>query len=73
MENSSCSPSTIVSAPSRSAETSLGWDQVVRAGWRPRYLWFEIAGGSRAIIPLRAIDDRDSLEQLFRDQGKLSS
>lgn len=57
---------------SGSAKTSLAWDQIQRAGWRPRYFWFELASGSRAIVPERAIDDRAPLSELFRKHGKLS-
>ncbi|MBW2528925.1 MAG: YcxB family protein [Deltaproteobacteria bacterium] len=54
------------------AETSLGWTEIVRAGWRPTYLWFEFASGARAIVPRRAIEDRDALDALLRDKKKLS-
>ena len=56
---------------SGSASTTLGWDQIVRAGWRRGYLWFEVTQGSRAIIPMRAIADREALDAVFRDHGKL--
>lgn len=55
---------------SGSAHTTLGWDQIARAGWRSSYLWFELAQSTRAIIPLRSIEDREAIEQLFREQGK---
>lgn len=53
------------------AETSLGWERVSKAGWRPTYLWFELSSGSRAIVPTRAIDDPAPLDALLRAQGKL--
>jgi hypothetical protein len=58
---------TVASGP---AETKLGWDRISCAGQRSSYLWFEVAGATRAIIPLRAIADREAVVALFRAKGK---
>ena len=46
--------------------TRLGWDEVVAAGRGPSYVWYELRGGQRATIPLRAVEDPDALVEILR-------
>ena len=61
---------TTVTIVSGAAETKLGWERISSAGWRASYLWLEVAGATRAIVPLRAIADRGAVEALLRAKGK---
>ncbi|HBQ16145.1 MAG TPA: hypothetical protein DEF51_35105 [Myxococcales bacterium] len=53
--------------------TNLPWDEVRAAGRGPDYVWYEMKGGSRATIPLRAVDDLEALEALLRDKTSWNS
>ncbi|MCB9595610.1 MAG: hypothetical protein H6719_23010 [Sandaracinaceae bacterium] len=44
----------------------IPWDQVVRAGAAPAYVWYELRGGSRATIPLRVVEDPEALRAKLR-------
>ncbi len=41
----------------------IPWENIVRAGESRSYVWYELAGGSRATIPLRVVGDRDALQE----------
>lgn len=53
--------------------TNLPWDEVRAAGRGPDYVWYEMKGGSRATIPLRAVEDVEALEALLRDRTEWQS
>lgn len=45
--------------------TELPWDKLAAAGATHRYVWIELKTGTRATIPLRAVPDRDALQELL--------
>lgn len=45
--------------------TDLAWDRLTAAGESRDYVWLELANGTRAMIPRRAIDDLDALRELL--------
>jgi hypothetical protein len=47
-------------------ETRYGWNRVRAAGRGRDYVWFEVAGGARATIPLRAVPDEPALVAVLR-------
>ena len=49
-----------------SAKTELPWSKLAAAGLSDDYVWLELATGTRATIPRRAIDDLDALRELLR-------
>ena len=46
--------------------TEIPWSEVVRAGSAKTYVWYELAGGNRATIPLRVVEDLGALEAKLR-------
>jgi len=49
-----------------SAKTELPWSKLAAAGLSDDYVWLELATGTRATIPRRAIEDLDALRELLR-------
>lgn len=49
-----------------SAKTELPWSKLAAAGLSDDYVWLELATGTRATIPRRAIGDLDALRELLR-------
>ena len=49
----------------REIRTRLDWDGITRAGRGRGYIWYELRGGTRATIPLRAVEDEAMLVAHF--------
>lgn len=49
------------------SRTHIGWVDVGGAGRSATYLWFELPGGNRAPLPLRAVDDVEAVIARFRE------
>ena len=49
------------------AKREIPWEDIVRSGEGPGYVWYELKGGSRATIPERVVDDGDALREKLRE------
>jgi len=41
----------------------IPWEDILTSGMASEYVWYELAGGNRATIPLRVVDDIDALRE----------
>jgi hypothetical protein len=51
-------------------KTELPWERVSAAGESDRYVWLELRGGTRMVIPRRAIDDPEALRELLAERSE---
>ena len=44
-------------------QKEIAWEHIASSGETPEYVWYELAGGNRATIPLRVVDDVGALRE----------